>query len=861
MEVSHDMGDTLNGDDLAPARRQTAAGNSHRSPFAEDSRGQLPSDQSYNKVTASDNSRLHAGNVYNSYYQVEPSTPHFTTTHGGIATLETFRRCLSFEQMETRLASIATAHSDTCEWVIDCPQFKRWRDPNLQAEHHGCLWIKGKPGAGKSTIMKNLLRHIEAAEAGDKAVSFFFNARGATLERTTEGLYRSLLYQMASDVPLPLTDLRSETIELYSIQGWPLELLKDLCRKALRQLASETKVTIFIDALDEGNVEDDIRDMVTFIEELSTEAFSRRQTLRICLASRHYPTISIVHSELLILDTIDDHDNDIVTYAEAQLRVRNPALRAQLVSAISTRASGIFLWVTLVVKILNKEADRGNQHRLEAKLQELPTGLHALFEAILEKESDQDHHLLPTLIWVLFTLGSLTLVEMYFAIMISTDQLDSSNIVWDPDVVDQTVLANFLLTSSRGLLEFVEPGTQFTRNGFNGVQIIHESVREYLLTHGLQKLDEDLGQNTKVKCYGRLAKWCTKYIQSTVQFGLFGEDEQARSMRQCPLLEYATRNCLTYLAKAAEQECRQSVYAEAPIETWRLIADIRNPRPNYELPPQTVHPDLLKSLPADRTPVCTTMLHLSLLYRLPGLAVIELEQNAKRDAKQRQIYLDTVCLCAHGYDSKSYRSGCSALGMAVSMVRVRITRELLHEGASANVSCERHGSPLKVALRRVQDKIDDKIEEDEEDSEFDDDEYVGLPDFLRDELQITRLLLQNGAASPVDGTLKIASPLLRAIETKDWAMVKSQMRIHDIWDNSCTTPDGLDQPLDREKVAKSDGIVDLPSLWAMDPSLNDSPLEIVAPPQESQDDMAEPPVHSRIYHTLWGHSIRRNLPY
>jgi hypothetical protein len=148
--------------------------------------------------------------------------------------------------------------------------------------------------------------------------------------------------------------------------------------------------------------------------------------------------------------------------------------------------------------------------------------------------------------------------------MISTDQLSSSNIVWDPNVVDQTVIANFILTSSRGLLEFVEPGTRPTRYAVNGVQIIHESVREYLLKHGLQKLDEDLGQHTKGKCYERLAKWCTKYIQSTVQLGLFGEDEQARSMRQCPLLDHATQHCLTYAEQAAEQGCRQPIYTKAP---------------------------------------------------------------------------------------------------------------------------------------------------------------------------------------------------------------------------------------------------------------------------------------------------------
>jgi hypothetical protein len=869
MDFRHSVDGTPSGNDLAPDGRVPAAGMLHGSPFAEDdSQDQLLSGQSYNRVTAGGNSRLHAGNVYNNYYQAEPSKPRFASTHPkGTHNLETFRRCLSFEQMETRLASIATAHPDTCEWIIDCPQFKRWRDPNFQAEHHGCLWIKGKPGAGKSTIMKNLLRHIEAAEAGDKVVSFFFNARGATLERTTEGLYRSLLYQMAGDVPSPLIDLRAETIELYSIQGWSLELLKDLCRKALRQLASETKLTVFIDALDEGNVEDDIRDMVIFSDELATEASSSGQTLNICLASRHYPTISIVHSELLILDALEDHNNDIIAYARAQLRVKSPALRAQLVSAITVRASGIFLWVTLVVKILNKEADRGNQHRLKAKLQELPTGLHALFEAIVEKDSDHDHHLLPTLIWVLFALGSLTLVEMYFAIMISTDQLDLNNIVWDPDVVDQTVLANFLLASSRGLLEYVEPPVLWkAQTGTGRVQIIHESVREYLLTRGLQKLDEDLGQNTEAKCYGRLAKWCTKYIQSTVQFGLFGKDEQARSMRQCPLLEYATENCLTYAEQAAQQGYRQSVCTEAPIETWRLIADIRNPHPDIELPTSTVYPFDPTDIPTGCIPVCTTMLHLFIQQCLPCLADIELEQNVKRDSEERQMYLDAVYLCADGYGNKTYRSGCSALGMAVFMDNVRVTRALLRGGTNVNVSCKIHGPPLEIALRRVWGADGEDIEHDEYD------EYASLPGFVRDNLEIAYLLLQDSAASRTDKPYEIAFPLLRAIETKDWAMVKFHVRdtsiedmlAHGLWDDSCITPDDLDdsdQASNHGKKAQSDGSADTTVAW---PSLDEANIDPSRMKPEiteyPRDQIADSNVLSRIHQILWGHSIRQNPP-
>jgi hypothetical protein len=80
--------------------------------------------------------------------------------------------------------------------------------------------------------------------------------------------------------------------------------------------------------------------------------------------------------------------------------------------------------------------------------------------------------------------------------------------------------------------------------------------------------------------------------------------------------------------------------------------------------------------------------------------------------------------------------------------------------------------------------------------------------------------------------------------------------------------DGADRLLDASEqspgldiVASSDRIaeiVDLSTLWVTEQSLSDSLSEVVAPPQ---DHIAEPNPHSRIYHTLWGESIRRNLPY
>jgi hypothetical protein len=182
------------GGPLSPVTQPNAESSSGRPAAMSEPCGQLSSRQSYNAIFSCDNSRIHAGNVYNSHYHLTPaqiSQPKGPSDEER-RLVRTFLRCLDFKESSSRQAGIATAHPDTCRWVVDCLEYKRWRSPDIMAEHHGCIWMKGKPGAGKSTIMKGLLRHAKGAYANDKVVSFFFNARGMPLERSTEGMYRSL---------------------------------------------------------------------------------------------------------------------------------------------------------------------------------------------------------------------------------------------------------------------------------------------------------------------------------------------------------------------------------------------------------------------------------------------------------------------------------------------------------------------------------------------------------------------------------------------------------------------------------------------------------------------------------------------
>ncbi len=63
--------------------------------------------------------------------------------------------------MDARLLNITNALPQTCKRVFKEAKFKMWITRNKIEDHHGFLWIKGKPDSGKSTIMKEALKTIK----------------------------------------------------------------------------------------------------------------------------------------------------------------------------------------------------------------------------------------------------------------------------------------------------------------------------------------------------------------------------------------------------------------------------------------------------------------------------------------------------------------------------------------------------------------------------------------------------------------------------------------------------------------------------------------------------------------------------
>lgn len=204
------------------------------------------------------------------------------------------------------------------------------------------------------------------------AISFFFSARGGDLEKSTEGMYRSLLLQLLQQSPDCEQVLEHRLLREVS-KGrlkWDNGTLQDLFSKAISQLGQQELICL-VDALDECD-EDDVSDMVEYFEELGNFASKKNVKLFTCFSSRHYPSISVKAGLTLTLEDQNGHNRDLEEYVRHQLNIGQGENAREIRAALLQKAAGVFMCVILVVTILNKEHQRGRIFAVKKRLEEIP---------------------------------------------------------------------------------------------------------------------------------------------------------------------------------------------------------------------------------------------------------------------------------------------------------------------------------------------------------------------------------------------------------------------------------------------------------------------------------------------------------
>ncbi|CAN9278383.1 unnamed protein product [Alternaria alternata] len=335
---------------------------------------------------------------------------------------------LRFVRLEDRYRLMSSAHRNTLTWLFgntnlegqnqvnDLSTFVQWlhSDNNL-------YWISGRPGSGKSTLMKFLCHHQKTKEhlatwAGNNGVIiaeyFFWNAGKNELQKSQEGLLRSLLYQILRQCPdyIRLTFpgvwqcYNTTNTGFHGNTDTPLdtemphtvpELLDALTHVCDLHTRSDKRLCLFIDGLDE--YVGDSRDVIQLVGVLRNlkhvkicvssrqwnefeDAFGKNRTEKLYMQEFNYQDINVY-----IQDTFENDDN----YQELEDK---ETLGKELVQEIVSTANGVFLWVVLVVRSLQDglcEAD--SITRLQQRLRKLPTNLEELFERILFRDVKESY--------------------------------------------------------------------------------------------------------------------------------------------------------------------------------------------------------------------------------------------------------------------------------------------------------------------------------------------------------------------------------------------------------------------------------------------------------------------------------------
>jgi Ankyrin repeats (3 copies)/Heterokaryon incompatibility protein (HET)/NACHT domain len=493
---------------------------------------------------------------------------------------------LYFTKIDERLISLTAAQGKTCRWFLTKPEYISWHYVTQQPDHGGFLCIVGNPGTGKSTLIKLLFdeARLNAKSDASKITLSFFLARGTVEEKSTTGLYRSLLHQLfekAEDLRESLEWMTADSARVIQRNGWHKEALKETLTHAVQKLGSRL-LTVFIDALDECD-DNQAKGMVSFFEELCDRAREAQVLLQICFSSRHYPTIFIPKCVKVTLEDEIGHTEDIQQYIKSKLKLGKSKQAEPLRSEILEKSSGIFLWVVLVLDILISEYPDSSVSikKIRVRLKEIPPKLTDLFEMILTRDGENLERLQLCLKWILFATRPIKPQVLYFAIQLGLDKSCSG--CWDQEDVDLDQMKTYVRSSSKGLAEV-------TRNKASEVQFIHESVRGFLFDKYESQWSRVSG-NFVGHCQETLRDCCLAQLKASISQDVDIPDplpqaSKAAQLRETinlkfPFLEYSILNILHHANSAQHDAIEQANFlAKFPLQQWKFL---NNALERYEI--------------------------------------------------------------------------------------------------------------------------------------------------------------------------------------------------------------------------------------------------------------------------------------
>ena len=440
-------------------------------------------------------------------------------------------------EAQNRFENIEPAYYKTYNWLFDHQVgFEDWLEGKNSSNMY---WIQGKPGSGKSTVMKFAMNHhltrrllCTYTENFWVVAGFFFHDRGTTVQKSAEGFLREVLHQL-------IHHQKQLFVLIYSIfarileqngqstnssrslaDGWTLSVLREALELIGRKSTNEVNVCLFVDALDEhdGNH----RELVLILRSIAQLTANPAFRVRLALAGRPENVFKTAFQGCPGFSIHEYTTDDIRHYAEDRIQADMPrelsieyeeGLR-NLVENIVRKAQGVFLWVRLVVsEIVEGVCEGDTMEELMALLSTIPTELGELYKRALCRSSRGS---LEALIrnrseaYVMFQIAACALkpfllYEFLAAARFLTNGEDPYS---ELQRLSEEQLERRLNSRSAGLLEV-------PRGRTSPVQFIHQTVKEFLTAgDGKTVIREGLSDRRLESGFGLVFRYILKLFEN-----------------------------------------------------------------------------------------------------------------------------------------------------------------------------------------------------------------------------------------------------------------------------------------------------------------------------------------------------------
>ncbi|KAI1659282.1 hypothetical protein F4813DRAFT_395201 [Daldinia decipiens] len=411
------------------------------------------------------------------------------------------------------ISSVEEMPESTCQVMTEArDNFITWLKKGT-----GIFHISGKPGSGKSTLMKYLVRHLKTKDylemwADKKKLvlgRFFFWKPGSALQKNTNGLIRGLLHCLLSECP--------ELVRLAFPEQWEESMHRENvhvehceCRQAFERLMEnqtygQHKFVLFIDGLDEfeGHHADLTKQLVRWS--------NGTQDIKLCISSREWPIFQDAFKNCPRIRLHDITRSDIQRFVRDRLRemnldalvrnsdslnnddeLSNTCETMDLEGDIVRDSDGVFLWVSLVLRhIENGIADGDRIQDLIRLVRSLPTDLEPMLKQLLDSIPTNNRRLAYSMLSLasfVTTHGNQICLMQYSFL---EEYIENRNfaIDWPVRLFTTSEHGERLERSKRrvygvckGLLELREPPAKTTYPNMLGdvVRLIHRSIAEFL---------------------------------------------------------------------------------------------------------------------------------------------------------------------------------------------------------------------------------------------------------------------------------------------------------------------------------------------------------------------------------------------